>query len=193
MKRDMHWRAGSSGTRLTELSCCPGVSLWGAFKDSWKDPKIEPPFGAVLWSGDSSHLQDQVRYIQRQTAEKILVVLLAGLFSQCVYSRRSLSDGTFRGGHTDHLVATEVLQRWFSAEDRVPVSRLAEQRTSALVRSRKGWVAASTIAAALLETGELSGCELSAICASAFETADPPGSRKHGWPMSPRDIRAASS
>jgi hypothetical protein len=101
--------------------------------------------------------------------EQDLVVTLGGMWAEARYRRVSVLTVMLQGGDGDMTHYRHQLNRWFpDPQRREATTQLAEQRASALIRSRPGWIAIEAIATGLLERGHLDGHEVDAKCAEAY-------------------------
>lgn len=149
------------------------------------------PYGPLSVDGPPEEQAecDRIRAVARDIE---LINCLAGIYAEAAYRKMSVQSCMLAGGlgDMDHLQA--ILDAWrLNGEDRDLVTRTAETRASALVRSPQGAAAIRSIADTLIVRGRLSGDQIAARCRTAYGGRQCRfGAWLNRWPPTLAQIRA---
>ena len=126
------------------------------------------PYGPIPFEGTA---EDQATFDHRRAVARDIELTncYAGFYAEAAYCRSSVGSRVLAGGSQDVNEASDILDGWgLEGEARSAVAWAAQQRASALVRSRPGSAAIGLIATRLMDRGEVDGSEIAALCRQAY-------------------------
>lgn len=149
------------------------------------------PFGPLKIEGSAERQLefDRLRAIDRDIE---LINCMAGLYAEAAYRRCTVDACMVAGGGGDMERLQTILDAWSMNEgESAEVSREAERRAAALVRSSMGSAAVRAVAGALLRHGEIEGDEIASLCRKAYGGRQCAfGAWMNHWPPTLSQIRA---
>ena len=142
--------------------------------------------------GGEPEVVAQMQRHARVSVEMDLIESYIGAVAEARYRKCSVIAALLMGGDGDLAQARRTLDAWFPDPDaRRTADMQATQRAAALVRSEPGWRAITTLAAGLMERGEMQWHEAEPLLAAAYGHARPnPNAWMAAWPPSLDMIRA---
>jgi hypothetical protein len=124
-----------------------------------------------------------MRHEMPKAAEVAMIESIIGPIAEARFRKCGLIVAIWEGGKADIDTMDAIAAAWFPEDQRSAITRLAEKRASALVRSPKGWAAITAVGEALFECGRVEGDEIEAMCSAAFgREMSPFGGWSSHWP-----------
>ncbi len=115
--------------------------------------------------------------------EIALVACFAGSAAQARHRKRSVAEMLKREGASDSAHADSLSDANFESPERAAIARdLGLTYAKALVRSHKGWAAMTSIAGALMRTGELGASQVDELCHDTYGERPLPCGWDPYWP-----------
>lgn len=149
------------------------------------------PFGRLKVAGTPEDQAecDRVRAVSRDID---LINCLAGVYAEAAYTRRPLGACALAGGGGDMSDFSKLLHAWDLDDTECwTVSRAAENRAAALVRSPQGSAAIKAVADALMLRGSIPGERVASLCRKAYGGRQCAfGAWMDHWPPTLDQIRA---
>lgn len=142
--------------------------------------------------GGDPGLVAQIRHDTQVSVEMNLIESYIGVAAEARYRKCSFVWAMLSGGDSDLGQARQTFSVWYPEPDtRGAVDIQATQRAVALVRSKAGWRAITSLATALMERGELQWAEAEPLLAAAYGHERPNSNAwMAAWPPSLDMIRA---
>ena len=150
------------------------------------------PYGPARMTIDPADATTDFLRLWCVSRDIALIECYAGFYAEAAYRRCSVAGSMLAGGDRDMKSAEAILGGWnLSEEERRSLSLAAEDRASALVRSRMGSAAIQSIATSLMIHGEIDGDEIASLCRAAYGDRECAfGAWSDHWPPTLAQIRS---